>query len=427
MSYLKIKNNGIMEPQALTLMGASSKTDDNTKIGMFGSGNKYAISYLIRNNIQLIIYAGTERIDIETKKESFREQSFDVIYINGEKTSITTTMGKDWELWQALREIYCNSLDEGGAEIGMVEDVQPVYGETHFYIHITDEVAEFMVGFDSYFSTHKAILEETPIGKLFVSSSKSVNIYRKGIRCYDTHLPSKYDYDFNEIHINESRVVGAEWRLGEEFWKLFISLKNHTHIFNIIRAMGSRDNFECMTSSAMHFSTHSASEEFIALIATLKLAPMESGGLCTSDEQAIFNFIPSRVYEALEPHMSDENKAMMFDYRVNGEFYHEIEANELQKATIERAMEFFKECQYDIDYEIKVVSFNTKTILGTAKDDIIYVSDIAIEKGIHDLCNTIIEEQVHLKYDVEDETREFQLAVINEMLTVMKKAYAFPM
>jgi len=427
MSYLKIKNNGIMEPQALTLMGASSKVNDNTKIGMFGSGNKYAISYLMRNNIELQIFAGKEKIDIKTKRETFREQSFDVIYINGEKTSITTTMGKDWELWHALREIYCNSIDEEGEEIGAVDKIDPIDNETHFYIKITPEIEEFMLSFDSYFSTQKKVIEETSIGKLFISSSKTANIYRKGIRCYDTHNESKYDYDFNDIQINESRVINSEWRLAEEFWKLFISLKNHTHIFNIIKAMGDRTNFECMTSSCMHIGTHGASEEFLALIATLKLAPMESSALCTDDEKRIFNFIPTRVYDALEPHMSEENKAMMFSFKVNGEFYHEIEPNDLHIATIKRAMEFFKECKYDIDYEIKVVSFSNKAVLGTAENETIYVSDIAIEKGIHDLCNTIIEEQVHLKYDVEDETRGFQLAVINEMLTVMKKAYAFPM
>ena len=37
MEYLKIKNLGVMEPMALTLMGASTKAGDSSKIGMFGS------------------------------------------------------------------------------------------------------------------------------------------------------------------------------------------------------------------------------------------------------------------------------------------------------------------------------------------------------------------------------------------------------
>lgn len=48
--YLKIENEGTVPVEAFTLIGASSKRDDSSKIGMFGSGNKYALAYLLRNN-----------------------------------------------------------------------------------------------------------------------------------------------------------------------------------------------------------------------------------------------------------------------------------------------------------------------------------------------------------------------------------------
>ena len=44
-----------------------------------------------------------------------------------------------------------------------------------------------------------------------------------------------------------------------------------------------------------------------------------------------------------------------------------------------------------------------------------------MDRGIQELVNTIIEEYIHLKYKVRDETREFQHAVINELITYMKK------
>jgi len=43
-TYIEITNNGEMDIDALHLMGVSSKRDDETKIGMFGSGNKYSIT-----------------------------------------------------------------------------------------------------------------------------------------------------------------------------------------------------------------------------------------------------------------------------------------------------------------------------------------------------------------------------------------------
>lgn len=53
MNYLKISNKGLLDVEALTLLGASSKRGDNTKIGMFGSGNKFSLAYLLRNNYNI--------------------------------------------------------------------------------------------------------------------------------------------------------------------------------------------------------------------------------------------------------------------------------------------------------------------------------------------------------------------------------------
>ena len=55
MKYLIITNKGEIEPQALHLVGASTKRGDSSKIGQFGSGNKYALAYLLRNEHEVLI------------------------------------------------------------------------------------------------------------------------------------------------------------------------------------------------------------------------------------------------------------------------------------------------------------------------------------------------------------------------------------
>ncbi len=96
MKYIKIKNIGLIEPQALYLVGASTKRNDFSKIGQFGSGNKYALAFFLRNGYEVKVFSGLNEIKIETRKETFRDHDFNVIYVNGEKSSITTEMGKDW-------------------------------------------------------------------------------------------------------------------------------------------------------------------------------------------------------------------------------------------------------------------------------------------------------------------------------------------
>jgi hypothetical protein len=428
MKYLQIKNQGMIEAQALTLMGASSKVGDSSKIGMFGSGNKYAIAFFIRNNIGLKVFTGKKEIKITTEIQEFREQSFSVILIDGQKTSITTTMGKDWILWQAIREIYCNALDEGSDDIKIVDDISPMENETHFYIEMTTEIEHFMGNFDNYFTKDKTIVQENEVGQIFTCSDALVNVFRKGIRCWDSHKTSVYDYNFNEMDINESRVVRYQWEIYESFFQLLIRSTDNEVMDRIFGAMRDRLNFECLAGMCISLPIDKSSTKFKNYVYTNKFAPLEMGGSLTEKEVEEFTIVPLSVYEAIEPLMNEDNKAEAFRKSTGGEFFFEIEnLSQLQQVTMDRAMEFFKECKYDINYEIVPVQFVKKHILGMAENNKIYVSDIAIEKGVHDLCNTIIEEQIHLKYETEDHSRLFQTSAINEMLTVMKQAYAFPM
>lgn len=425
MKYLKISNKGLIESEALTLIGASTKVGDENKIGMFGSGNKYALAYLLRNDYGLKIFSGTKKINITTKEHSFRECNYEVIYINGERTSMTTQMGKDWKLWQAIREFYSNAIDEGGEYIGTVDKISNKKHETSFYIEINDSILDFIKNFDTYFSVNRKPIFENEYGKIYekITKGKCV-IYRKGIKCTDYSAESYYDYDFNDIVINESRVVDSSWRVYEKLWKLFVSCTDKDIILKIFRAMRG-SNLELMDNSVMSYFMSNVSDEFKELVFTLHIAPINYGGYLTEDEKIKYILVYESVYNKIEAFMDNEKKASFLQNNIKGSHYISVEPNQLQSAILKRCDEFFKECQYEINYKIEVVAFTNKKILGMAANDTIYISTVAIDKGIQDACNTIIEENIHLKYDVDDETRGFQTAAINELLTVMKTAYSF--
>ena len=99
MKYLLIENKGEISPDALTLMGGTTKRNDSSKIGHFGSGNKYSIATLLKNNIPFYIFSGLDPITIKTQQVDFRGTTLEKIYVNGKETSLTTSMGPDWELW----------------------------------------------------------------------------------------------------------------------------------------------------------------------------------------------------------------------------------------------------------------------------------------------------------------------------------------
>ena len=225
-----IANNGEIDSKALTLLGASSKRGDSSKIGMFGSGNKYALAYLIRNGFQVDIYSGTRKVLVETKREEFREQTFDVIYIDGEKTSITTQTGPQWSFWQAIREIYSNAIDEGGDDIyfGNEAEIMPRQGRTTFVISSTGpegykEIVNFQASKEKYFSKWRGapIYDDGKGNKIYAGNDGT--IFRKGIRCVnEQRKPSLFVYDLNEVEIGEDRIITYSYKSSHQIGKLLM-------------------------------------------------------------------------------------------------------------------------------------------------------------------------------------------------------------
>ena len=65
--YLLIQNKGEIDINALILMGGSTKRNNSSMIGHFGSGNKYSIALLLKNKIGFKIYSGENEIIITTE------------------------------------------------------------------------------------------------------------------------------------------------------------------------------------------------------------------------------------------------------------------------------------------------------------------------------------------------------------------------
>lgn len=209
MNWLRITNNGMICPEDLMLIGSSTKREQTGKIGMFGSGWKYALAWLIRNDCKPIIYSGTELINIDFNVKMHRTNLVNVITVNGAETSLTTEMGPKWNGWMALREIISNAIDEGGYSIttAWLPQFSGEADKTVVYIPMNGELSEVMLKYDSYFAFNRKEVFKNKFGRIFVKAEPSpMNIYRKGIRCYDTKEVSLIDVDFEDIAINEDRL-----------------------------------------------------------------------------------------------------------------------------------------------------------------------------------------------------------------------------
>jgi len=424
MKYLKIANTGLIEVEALTLMGASTK-DGKTTIGEFGSGNKYSLAYLLRNGYEVKIFVGHEQIEISTEVRVFRGHDFNVILINGKETSLTTEMGKDWELWQSVRELYCNAVDEGKTFFGIVDEDEVTHEETEtaFYISLSPELEQLFFNINDYIALTKEVLFSNENGIIYRKHGAKAGIYRRGIKVFDTNDESIFDYDFPTITINESRVVKYSWEVGEKMWKLLFSCPNKNIIREVLQNIKDKKFIENQIDNDFCYITDSIKDEWVEAMPEKSIAPRSMGGNVKDEDQAKTIFLPDVLYNRMAAR-NGEMVSESFKKSVAGVYKEEV-LSELENQILKDVVYFLKECKFDLPYEIKIVSFSNQKIMGSVDENVILLSRVAFDKGKQYVVNTIIEEYIHIKYGVNDETRAFQDASIDLLITYMKNINAF--
>lgn len=420
MNYLKISNKGILDVEALTLLGASSKRGDNTKIGQYGSGNKYSLAYLLRNNYEVTIMAGTFQIFLTTKRKKFRDKEFDIILVDGRETSITTEFGKDWNLGQAIRELYCNAIDEGEHTMEFVKEITPESEKTSFYIKSREEITSYVSNFDDYFAENKKVLFECSYGKILEKTGKGLNLYRKGVRCMETDKTSTYDYDLSEVLIDENRLVKYTWQVPSLIWNLIYQCTDEQIIKNILNNSHNSNYIECIPSDFESVDRNLMSDEYKNVIKSIKLAPKSMSELVGSEEKLVTSILPDTIYKHATK-IIDQDIDSKYKATKNG-FYVEIELNEKQQEKLNEVLNFFDENNYTISCSIVGARFEKKHDFGFAdlKNNLILISESCLEKDIKTIKKTILEHYLCLKSGIKN-TEDLTEVLIDELLTIIER------
>lgn len=418
MKYLLISNMGEVIVEALTLVGASTKRNDEGQIGMFGSGNKYAMAYFLRNGINPIVYSGKTKVDIGTVGVEMRGNIFDVITINGEKTSITTQMGHHWKLWMAIREVYANAIDEGLVEFDTVEDIKPIDGQTQYYIPINDEVSDFIFNIDDYFSKNKKVLFESENGKILKKHSDKARIYRRGILVYESNETSSFDYDLYNVPINEDRQINYSWYIWEEMYKILHACDNESIIRSVLQNQS--HTLEGSISSVSTISFDYLNDAWDNVMKDKYACPIDMGGYVKDDDRGKTYFLNGKLYNAIVGCMKKNINPNSMCRSDNGTFYQDADSDMLFEKLIP-VMDFFSDCKLHIKHEIHFAKFNDPDTFGLASDNKIFLSSNIFDRGNHFVVNVIIEEEIHLNSGAGDNTRAFQNAAINMFIDYIER------
>ena len=423
MKHIMIENKGELDVSSLILLGASTKREDSSKIGFFGSGNKYAIATLIRMGVEFKIFSGDNEIVISTKDISFRGTSFKQIFIDGQQTSLTTDMGPQWEEWMALREWVSNSLDEGQSNIVTETDtVSGRDGYTRFFIEHSPGIRKVIDEWNLYFTFDREDMQyENPLGRLYHQSNidERMILFRKGIRVYDAAgTQSLYHYDLNGFEINESRIITSLYDGGYKMLEFLNTVDDVKVLRNVLQNATKGSYFESRLSWKWGISK--LSEHWKTAIGNHVLIVEDVSGYFQE-------VMMSKPYYIVTSEMAAQFKRSFPDitvYGVNGEgeqlVYKSVEATKKIEFLLKESLSFLEETEYSIDNEIEIVDFERTEILGLAESGKILLASKLFDLGKKEIVRTIIEEQEHLRTGLKDCTRSFQNHLFNMVVSEME-------
>lgn len=417
MNYLKIENNGELDIRLFSLMGGTTKDNDSAKIGQWGSGLKYAICFLLREQIPFKFFSGETEVKITTTKEIINNEEFSIIYVDGEKTSLSTKMGGDaWKEWQCLREIYSNALDEGGTSIKTVKNlIKGKAGKTTFLIYATPNILEIYNNWGDYFIENKVPMYENERFKLYPTGG-NLKLYKQGVLIGTKEVQSIFSYDFKYASINELREYRGSFE--SDLAEIIYSIDDVETIKYIIENINddcfeSRIDYKFWRDSSWQRPNKAWEQAFgNAKIITQKIKDKIEAKQANVDLTHTI-VVPEKLYKGLNHHIENISALRLAD-KVN-EFY-EIIDEELE-LKLKSAIVILEECEYFMHPELNYLfgEFGTGTTLARVDLDKkeVLLSCRLKESSMFEFCATLIEENEHMRTGYVDESRAFQQHWIN--------------
>lgn len=203
-------NSGLIDLDVIRVMGVSIKRRANP-IGYFGTGLKFAIATLLRTGHEVSLTRGGERLDLTARRVTIRGEQVSRVFMGEEALPFTTELGRNWEVWQAYRELHSNTLDEAG----VISD-QPQTADT--------VIAVTGAGIQMEFNNRDAIfVSGKPLASnefLEVYPGPTRYVYYRGVRA--GVMPEELSFAYNllcPMTLTEDRTFESqftvEWKLSQ--------------------------------------------------------------------------------------------------------------------------------------------------------------------------------------------------------------------
>lgn len=363
------QNDGLIDIRGIQFLGLNAKETDNP-IGYFGTGLKYAIAILLREKQQIEVWRGYERFEFSLRRETVRGKEFDLIYMNDQPLGITTEFGKNWEMWQAFRELYSNTLDEAGDVTD--KDVQFPSENKTFVVVTGNKFHDAYQNRREIFLESRKTLFETTVGS--VLPGQSAHAYYKGIRVNNLGRAAMYTYNITEeCDLTEDRTLAHNWEMNERIQSIILEADDEDFLRKVMRAP------DFTLEASLSFDT--------------LFAPSESFMKVAEELGALANEPVRRKFKKHQP---------------NGKAYEDYTPSNLELELVERCKKFCAAIGFPITKPIVYVDTLGPGHLGRAENGKIILSKEIFMEGAKNVAHGLLEEQMHLQTGYADMTRALQ-------------------
>lgn len=374
-------NPGVIDLNVIRLMGVSVK-ETESPIGYFGTGLKFALATLLRTGHTVEIKAGDEILPIITKAEAVRGEEFHCVYIGTERLPFTTKLGRNWEPWQAFRELHSNALDEGGGSSDRPTDDDTV-------IIVDGDGIE-----DAFSKRHEIFLSTKPIESFCgveVHRGGGRYVFYRGVRA--GALPECGHFTYNitkKMDLSEDRNFKSLWDVE---WAIETTLP----------AMPSKQV---------------ASE---ILLATDKWDGALTFSYCGAPSKEFIEVAASRRNDSTLPPSA---QAILATHSQSVESYPECEIGPAFEMIIGDALALLRRLDCDLERsEIVATETLGPGVYGLyhiARDDI-FLAKQALDNGVNFVAATLYEEWLHKRHKLKDKTRELQQFLFDRLVSVAQQ------
>lgn len=399
MSTIQFRNPGVIDVRSITTFGVSVKEGENP-IGFFGTGLKYAIAVLLRTGHAVSVYAGPDCFSFGVRSEPVRGKQFDFVTMavnDGEPQALgfTTELGKQWEVWMAYREIACNCIDEKGT----IEEVASI--EAHgagTTVAVTGEAFA-----EAYRNRGRYILDDAPaftIDSIEVRDRPGADFYYRGVRVHRWAQEGLYTYNCRSTQqLTEDRTLKSDYSVRHDIALAFLSCTNARVLERVLTA--DKQSLE----GTLDFDgwSRTPSAEFLQTV-----------GECVSMGVTDLNATAIKLWRKVTKKEIDPR---------------EVTLSAIQLQQLNRALDFCARIGFPIrgTYPIKIAESLGDGTLGLAYEGTIFIAERVFHQGTKQLASTLIEEYLHLRHKLEDESRELQTYLFDRVVSLGEELVGAPL